>query len=224
MSKDPFEELFGPAADEPMPQTRPMPARQRLAQEQEVRVRASQPAAAGPARAERSGSAKPWIVVGIIAVLAIVASIAVVTIARGGGQDPDSSATAPATSEPAPETTQPDTTPDPEETPSEEPEEDQVPKVDVGPRPEKLDIDQWGVTSQLSSKFGVTQYRIENNNSELWLDSALIRQLPCEGKWGAVRTEAGEFEVLKPAERCAAAPELYDELWGLTDAWVKTIK
>jgi len=221
VSKDPFEELFGPAAEEPMPQTRPMPARQRLAQEQEVRVRASQPAAA--ARSDRAGRAKPWIVVGIIAVLAIVASITVVNLARGGGQDPASSTAGPSTSEPAPQTTAPPTTDPEEETPTEEPEEDKVPKVEVGPTM-SLPITQLGVTSQLSGKFGSTLYRIENNNTEIHLDSALISQLPCEGNWGAVRTESGKFEVLKPAERCAAAPELYDELWGLTDAWVKTIK
>lgn len=208
-----------------MPQTRPMPARQRLAQEQEVRVRASQPAAAAAAaRSDRAGRAKPWIVVGIIAVLAIVASITVVNLARGSGQDPASPTAGPSTSEPAPQTTAPQTTDPEEETPTEEPDEDKVPKVDVGPNPMALPIPQLGVTSQLSSKFGSTQYRIENNNTEIHLDSPLISQLPCEGNWGAVRAENGKFEVLKPAERCAAAPELYDELWGLTDAWVKTIK
>ncbi|RGE17628.1 hypothetical protein [Leucobacter sp. wl10] len=225
MSKDPLEELFGPSADEP----RPVPARQRLAQEQAERVRTAQLPAGKrgpqtrehPRVSERAARARPWIVVGVIAVLAIVASIIVVNAARGGREDAGS------TTDPAGQSNgtsaQPTQTGDPGATDGKGTEADKVPEVEVG-ETSTLPITQWGVSGQLSTKFGMTQYTLQNGNAELWLDSPLISQFPCEGNWGAVQTAAGQYEVLKPAERCAAAPELYDELWGLTDAFVQTIK
>ncbi|QBE48314.1 hypothetical protein [Leucobacter triazinivorans] len=226
MSKDPLEELFGPAPEQPQP----VPARERLAQEQAERVRTAQlPMEQQKRDAERprgASAAKPWIIVGLVAVLAIIVSIVVVNLVRGADAGSGSGEASDQTAEP---TTPPPTTPDaPEEGEGEgeddpEPPEDDVPRVEVGPTME-LPIPQWGVNGQLSSKFGSTSYTLENGNTELWLDSALIRQLPCEGNWGATQLAEGQYEVLRPAESCAAAPELYEELWGLTDAFVQSIR
>lgn len=247
MSRDPLEELFGisdegdrqqPATEQMAPvQPAPVPARNRLVQEQAERVRTSQlPAGkSGPAtRAtsvdpSRAAQAKPWIVVGVIAVLAIVASIVVLNIARGGQE------TAPeATQGPQPTTTEPSPSPtmgddaqtdgDAEEE-DEQPAADAPPQVDVGPT-NTMRIDAWGVTSELSQRFGSTSYAIPDNVN-LVLTSDLLASFPdsCAAMrqgWGATRQEDGTFTVLRPAEPCAEAPELYGEVWGLVDAWVKT--
>lgn len=220
MSKDPLEELFGPGAEQPQP----VPARERLAQEQAERVRTAQLSMdqREPKRSRSNPAATPWIVVGLVAVLAIVASIIVVNLVRGG-QTETGGGTDPGTQQPTEEPSTP-TEPTTPTTPEEEPEEpgDEVPEVEVGQTME-LQIPQWGVSGDLSGRFGSTSYVLENGNTELWLSSQLINQLPCDGNWGAVQTADGKYEVLKPAERCAAAPELYDELWGLTDAFVRSI-
>ena len=230
MTKDPFEELFGPRGDEPQP----VPARERLAQEQAERVRTAQlpmerggrgPWQSDDQRGERKAKALPWIIVGIVAVLAIVASIVAVNVARGGD-----AAVAPAETTAAPQPTKPQTTkPATEDTAEEEPEEDpdKVPTVEVGPTSE-MQIVPWNVTSQFPQRLGSTTFAIPDNVN-LILTSDLLNSFPdsCAAmrqQWGAKRLDNGTFELLRPAERCAAAPELYDEMWGLLDAWVKTIK
>ncbi|PRI11575.1 hypothetical protein [Leucobacter massiliensis] len=222
MSRDPLDELFGSTEEHP----EPVPARRRLAQEQAERVRTAQlpEQRRGRGRGDAS-SAVPWIVVGVIAVIAIVASIVVVNLARGAGSEPaaTSGPTRTSTESPRPTSPEPSSSPDADDDAEAEKPGDEVPRVEVGPTME-LAIPQWGVTSELSSRFGSTSYVLENGNTELWLSSDLIAQLPCEGNWGAVQTAGGKYEVLRPAERCAAAPELYDELWGLTDAFVQTIR
>lgn len=223
MSKDPLEELFGPISEEPEPA--PVQARERLSYEQAERVRTAQ---LQTTERGRSSAAKPWIIVGAVAAVAIVLSIVVVSLARGSGDPAPTATTAPtATKTPSPSKT---TTPTPEksETP-EAPKKDAVPKVEVGPTMD-LPIVNWGVSSRLSAKFGSTSYSFPNNdNITLILDSSLISSLPesCKAmrtQWGATRLEDGTFEVAKPAGPCADAPELYDELWGLTDAFVQSFK
>lgn len=233
MSKDPFEELFGPREDEPQP----VPARERLQYEQAERVRTAQlpmergsgrGAASGPGddeRGERKTKALPWIIVGIVAVLAIVASIVVVNIARGGEETPAPEATSTATPTAKPTTTAPPTEDAEEEEPEEDP--DQVPAVEVGPTSE-MQIVPWGATSQFPQRLGSTTFSIPDNVN-LILTNDLLNSFPdsCAAmrqQWGAKRLDNGTYEVLRPAERCAAAPELYDEMWGLVDAWVQTIK
>jgi hypothetical protein len=221
VSKDPLEELFGPISEEPEPA--PVQARERLSYEQAERVRTAQ---LQTTERGRSSAAKPWIVVGAVAAVAIVLSIVVVNLARGSGDPEPAATTAPtATKTPSPSKT---TTPTPEksETP-EEPKKDAVPKVEVGPT-SSLPIPAWGVSSELSQKFGSTSYSIPDNTN-LRLESPLINSLPesCAAmrtQWGAKRLEDGTFEVAKPADPCADAPELYDELWGLTDAFVQSFK
>lgn len=233
MSKDPLEELFGPAGEDTEPVAQPVPARQRLAQEQAERVRTQQlPAERGGSSPRERASARPpalpWIVVGIVAVLAIAASIVTVNLVRGAGAADEAASsteqsTAPATSEPT--APAPDDDEDEDESPETDP--DGPPRVDVG-ETSTMAIDAWGVTSELSQRFGSTQYAIPDNVN-LVLSSSLLDEFPescadMRAGWGATRAEDGTYSVLRPAETCAEAPELYDEVWGLVAAWVETIQ
>lgn len=222
MSKDPFEELFGPAEEEPQP----VPARERLAYEQAERVRTAQ-LATKSVQTSRMSKGKPWIIVGLVAVLALVGSIVVVNMARGGEDTTASpSTTAPTTREPS---TTPATTPattEPEETDEPTPDENKVPSVEVG-ETNRLPIGPWSAMSYLSQKLGSTTFNIPDGVN-LTLSSDLLNSFPEEcadmrQAWGATLLENGKFEIRKPATRCAAAPELYDEVWGLVAAWVETI-
>lgn len=228
MSKDPLEELFGPIDEEPEPFQAPAPPASPA-------PRASVPATPEPARtaqldtdragdpaANRKARMVPWIVVGAVAVVAIIASIVTLSIARGTGNEPEPTATqteAPTTTD----TTEPEPTSEPSEKPSEE--TGDVPKVDVG-QTNNMPIAAWNATSDISAKFGSVQYNITGD--DLVLSSALIDSLPssCEAmkaQWGATKNGT-KYELLKPSGECTAAPELYDELWGLTDAFVRTIR
>ena len=287
MSKDPFEELFGPLADdagdaasgglgasetptEPLPAPRvqgpppgtgapvpgirrgqgnpapapvpavtaattPMPARQRLAHEQAERVHTAQFPSSKRGGAERSGKTPtklPWIIVGAVAIVAIIASIVVVNAVRGNDTPPVAGSE---TNTTAPTTEQPETTPGtetPVAPPTEKPEPetkptDEAPKVEVGPTI-TLGIEAWGATSELSGRMGPTSYNIPDSVN-LQLSSELLDSFPasCEAmrtEWGATRLDNGTFQVRKPAESCAEAPELYDTVWGLVAAWVDSIK
>lgn len=279
MSRDPFEELFGPLGDDvndtegavqgndaptaPLPTTRPaitgvggqrgdvdgirrrqgsqigqptapiepvvaapMSARQPLAREQAERVMAAQ---AAPERRDRR-KITPWLVVGIVAVAAIVGSISVVNAVRGGDTEAaDTTAETAPSATPKPQTpvvpetpTEPEEKPEPEKKPS-----DEAPKVEVGPT-NVLPIEAWSATSQLSARLGSTSYSIPDNVN-LELTSDLLGSFPAgcgfaANAWGATRLDDGSFAVRKPAAICTEAPELYDEVWGLVAAWVDTIK
>ncbi|MEJ6489042.1 hypothetical protein PQI23_04825 [Leucobacter sp. USCH14] len=232
MSKDPFEELFGPADADPPAEPRPVPARERLSYEQAERVRTAQ-LETEPRRQGTRGAPKalPWIVVGAVAVIAIIVCIVLVNTVRGGTSSDNAADQEPTT------TSAPNETPSP--SPSNEADDDpdgsddadaadpnEVPAVEVGPT-STLDIPAWGVTSELSQKFGMTSYVIPDNVN-LQLSSPLIDSLPEEcaamrTQWGVTKGSDGTYSVLKPAETCEAAPELYDELWGLTDAFAKSV-
>lgn len=279
MSRDPFEELFGPLADDagdgagdgntgagsgrgsdaptaPLPAappaapapvpgvrrgqgrqtpntvaagaaaTAPVPARQRLAHEQAERVHTAQEQSPGNRGA--TSSRLPWIIVGAVAIIAIIVSIVVVNVARGSDNAPEANTNTTTTE---PEATQPET---PEPTPTtpekpapEEKPKDEVPSVEVGPTNVML-IGPWNATSQLSQRFGSASFVIPDNVN-LELSSGLLDSFPesCKAMrtaWGATRLDDGTYQVRKPAESCAEAPELYDTVWGLTAAWVDTIK
>lgn len=274
MSRDPFEELFGPLSDDagngdtgaesargsetptaPLPTPRadapvpgvrrrqggqepnlvpavtaataPVPARKRLAHEQAERVHTAQQPASS--RGNVTSSRLPWIIVGAVAVIAIVVSIVVVNIARGTESAPEANTnttTEPTTPQPEPESDTPSPTtpetPKPEERPK-----DEAPSVEVGPTDVML-IGPWNATSQLSQRFGPARFEIPDNVN-LQLSSGLLDSFPesCAAMrtaWGATRLDDGTFQVRKPAESCAEAPELYDTVWGLVTAWVETIK
>jgi len=238
VSKDPFEELFGPAEEEPQP----VPARERLAYEQAERVRTSplpaaersatppnRDGAAGgrdTAESDRANKVKPWIIVGIITVVALIASIVILNLARAGDSPAETATPTPTptqTSAPAPTTTSPTPT---EEADDEEDAPDTAPSVEVGPT-NTMPIGPWNATSELSQRFGQTSFAIPDGVN-LVLTNDLLNSFPdsCAAMrqaWGATKLADGTYEVLKPETRCEAAPELYDEVWGLLDAWVKTI-
>lgn len=237
MSKDPFEELFGPAdSAEPPTEPQPVPARQRLSYEQAERVRTAQLSTEPRTARTQSGEAPralPWIVVGVVAVVAIVVCIVLVNVVRGGEASetpkPSSSPSSTPSATPTPSAADDDDSTDAQADADGDDADDPnaVPDVEVGPT-SQLQITQWNATSDLSQKFGRTQYYIEGENLQL-LESPLIASLPesCAAmrtQWGATRGADGTFTLMKPAEKCAAAPEVYDEIWGLTDAFVKTIK
>ncbi len=175
----------------------------------------------------RSRRFLPWVIVGGGAVIALIASIFIINAVRGG-TEPGPTAAPPATTTQT-QTTEPTTT-SPEPTETNEPTTptaDQPPRVEVGSTM-TLDIPWWGVTADLSTKFGQTSYAIDANG-RLVLTSSLIDSLPaaCRAggqEWGITKIDDASFEVLRPAERCADAPELYDELWGLTAAMVDSIR
>lgn len=270
MSKDPFEELFGPLSDdagngdtgvesargsetptaplptpraaEPVPgvrrglgggtpsqapaaavETTPVPARQRLAHEQAERVHTAQKPTSS--RGSTTSTRLPWIIVGAVAIVAIIVSIVVVNVARGSESAPEATTntttTEPETTQPEPETTTPEA-PKPVEKPK-----DQAPSVEVGPTV-TMQIVPWTVTSELSQRFGQTSFNIPDGVN-LELTSELLNSFPesCAAMrtaWGATKLEDGTFQVRKPAEGCAEAPELYDTVWGLVAAWVDTIQ
>ena len=202
-----------------------MPARQRLAHEQAERVHTAQTPAA------KKKIAMPWIVVGAVAVIAIILSIVVVNIVRGADSAPqatppssETTETAPQTPETAPETEQPPAEPEPEPEPEKT---DEAPQVDVGGT-NPMPIGPWNSTSEISTRFGMVYYAVPDNVN-LELTSDLLNSFPEEcaamrTAWGATRLDDGTIQIRKPAESCAAAPELYNEVWGLVAAWIDTIQ
>ena len=52
---------------------------------------------------------------------------------------------------------------------------------------------------------------------------ALVEEAMRTG-FGITKKADGSYVVLRPNERCAEAPELFDEVWGLTAAIIPTIK
>lgn len=231
-------------ADVPVPPVAPVPTAPVAAQSRrDVRI-APVPPAPLPTSRERDyepievtgGAAMPkrwlpWAIVGGGAAIALIASFVVVGAVTGGSNE-EQVANLPATTEaPVVETprepVEDTTASEPEPVVAEEEEDDSKPPVvEVGPTM-TLPVSQWAVTAELSSRFGQTFYSI-NTPDQLVLNSALIDSLPasCEAmrqQWGILRVDGNKYEVLKPADKCAAAPELYDELWGLTAAMVATV-
>ena len=164
----------------------------------------------------------PWLIVAAVAIAAVIIAFVVVNNLRD--DEPAPSPTATADPAPTPTETGPTTDPTPKPTPTPEP-DDGVPDVDVG-ETFTMPIEAWGTSAEVSHKFGTVFYTIPAES--LILSSPLINSLPEEcadmrSQWGVTRIPDG-YEVLKPEERCEAAPELYDELWGLTAAMVDSME
>lgn len=167
----------------------------------------------------------PWIVVGAGAVVALIAAVLIVFAVRGGGEPAPTAA--PTTSEsPEPDPSE-STAPEPSDEPDETPAPDEAPTVEVGQTGD-FPIPDWGLSGQISGQLGWPQYRFEGENLILF-GGSLLPQFPdsCaamrEG-FGLTRQADGSLEVLRPAERCAAAPELYDQVWGLVAATIPTFQ
>lgn len=169
----------------------------------------------------------PWIVVGAGAVVALIAAVLIVFAVRGDGGEPSPTAAPTTTEEPStPAPTEEEPKPSPTETDA--PDSDQPPTVDVG-RTGTMDIPAWGVTSQISAKFGWPSYTIDAGGNLVLDGGTLLPEFPesCAAMrtgFGITKKADGSYVVLRPAERCADAPELFDEVWGLTAAIIPTIK
>jgi len=181
--------------------------------------------------AEKSHSKMiPWIIVGAGAILAIILAIVVVFAVRGGSAEPTETAE-PTTEAPAEPTTEEPTAEPPAET-SEPPAEttppaDEPPEVEVG-KTGSFKIDSWGVQGEISAKFGWPSYTI-SNGTLTFEGGTLLPQFPdsCAAMrtgFGITKLDDGTFEVHRPAETCAEAPDFYNEVWGLTAAIVPTLK
>lgn len=171
----------------------------------------------------------PWIIVGAIAVIALVASVMIVLSVRGSdnAEAPaaDAPAEAPATQEPAAPGTPDEPADGPADPETPETMGDEAPTVDVG-QTGAFPIPDWGLTGEISAKFGWPQYRFEGDTLIL-SGGTLLPKFPesCaamrEG-FGLTKLEDGTLEVHRPAETCAEATELYNQVWGLTAATIPT--
>ena len=171
----------------------------------------------------------PGSIAGIVAVVAILASIVVLNLARGGGDEPTPTA--------GPTTQAPTTTeaPKPTPTPSEKPETD---------KPDEDEAARRRCGGYLRLPHHAVECHLPVAGAPRWRN---VRRLSGSGQRGAaavgdalqlvprrLRRDAygvgrdvspdGSFAVAKPASKCTAAPELYDEVWGLLNAWVGTIE
>lgn len=168
----------------------------------------------------------PWIIVGAGAVLAIVASLVIVFAVRGG-EDPQP----PPVTEPTAESPAEPTTEEPIEPTAEpvdpEPAPDEPPTVEVGNTGD-FNIESWGVQGEISAKFGWPSYTI-SGDVLTFEGGTLLPQFPesCAAMrtgFGIKKAADGTFEVHRPAETCAEAPDFYNEVWGLTAAIIPTLK
>jgi len=225
-----------PAASE-TPSTAPLPSGSNLVEDPASDLFGSDPLPSPGSEEEYErisvvGSEKPrskfvpWLIVGLGAVLAIAVSIVIVLAVRGGGEsEPQTEPTTqspPATSEPTEETPV-----EPTETEPETPAADEPPEVEVG-NTGSFKIDSWGVQGEISAKFGWPSYKI-SGDTLTFEGGTLLPQFPdsCAAMrtgFGITKKADGSFEVFRPAETCAEAPDFYNEVWGLTAAIIPTLK
>lgn len=165
----------------------------------------------------------PWIVVGGVAILAILISIIMVNVTRSSNAEAEPAPT----SEPVVVSPAPTNTASPKPTVEPEPEADTAPTVDVGNTSE-MRIDQWNAVTQVSGRFGALNYVVEGETMRI--TSALTDSFPAscgptmKTGWGVERVGGTTYQVVKPASKCADSPELYDQVWGLTQAMADAIK
>lgn len=172
---------------------------------------------------QRHQGSLPWVIVGVIVVLALVASALVIHFVRNQQQSDSarSSQTAPAETEG--EGSASSNQNDEEESSSQS---DDVPMAEVGGT-FQLRITQWDQQVALSHKLGGVRYELKSGPDRVVLSADLINQLPAScaqmrEEFGFLKTASGKFEVLKPQQVCKADRELYNEIWGLLDAAAKT--
>ncbi|MEB4613856.1 hypothetical protein [Leucobacter sp. M11] len=188
--------------------------------------------------AARNQRMLPWLITATVSVIAIITAMVFVTLVKAADQV-ESELGAGQTQSPAPETSEtpkPAETPDPEESEKPTEESTEVPKVEVGPTGNTV-IAPWGVSLDLSTQLGYTRWSIPSGE-ELLFEFPLAQELPdsCSASrtgWGFARVDqavpgsyaAGgqHYTLLKPAA-CSADKKLYDQLWGLTDAAMRSIK
>lgn len=254
MSRDPLEELFGsyedddatapidtpvpapaPAAAQYAPKQAPQPAprqAQRPAQDQ-VQTRPV------PARTKKKTPIVPWIIVGIVVLLALIGSLFVVNMVNNNDAKQDSTSET-TSNDPASEAPSDSPSESPaEETPTEteEPATDEPPKVDVGADPIKMPVAPANISIETSRKFtgsvgwyvpaGFTDDRVMISSPFMndFPDSCSAMRAPeMNSPWGIQKGADGKWTVVKPETKCADAPELYDEVWGLMQAVADSAK
>lgn len=164
----------------------------------------------------------PWIVVAAVSVIAIIAALIIVSLLRGSAE---TTAESNSTNQPA-TTSSPSSQPEPTAA-EEDPASDRAPSVDVGST-SVMQIGQWNATAEVSNRFGALNYRI--TGEVLLFASALTDSFPAScGEemrtgWGVERVDGASYRVVKPAGQCAESPELYEQVWGLTQAMADSIK
>lgn len=178
-----------------------------------------------PKQRQRSPHLVPWIVVGVVVIVALVASTLLVRYLRPAASEPQTppAATKPSTPAPAPDAD--DDADDPEKEPA-KPAKPKVPEVEVG-NTFPLRITQWEKQVQISQKFGGVWYELRGDPVVAHLSAPLIDQLPeacadMRDEFGFTQNDDGSLGVLKPEATCDADPELYNEIWGLLDAAART--
>ncbi|MFC5337896.1 hypothetical protein [Leucobacter denitrificans] len=181
-----------------------------------------------PARGKGSRRALPWIIVGIVAVLMLIGAFIFVNAITGSDSEPEQTADAPTTQETPSEEPSEVPSETPSETPSEEPPVDEAPAVDVGTT-FPMEISYAGITVDVSHQFTNVEWFYQAGPPErVLIQSGLMNSFPdsCaamrspEGlsPWGLERAEDDTWTVVRPAGTCEAAPELYDQVWGLMQA------
>lgn len=225
-----------PPAPQPAPRTAPVagsaaPVRP-AAQPRIARSGAAEPATRQvPATRRGMGAALPWIIVGAVAVVALVGSLLVVNAMRGDDPQPEPSTSAP---QPTPSETEEPQTEAPEPEP-EEPAAETAPTVEVGPNPIPLDISYAGISVESSQKLTNPQWFYQAGPPErVMFESGLMNSFPdaCaamrspqgQSPWGIEKGDDGKWSVVRPGGTCSADPKLYDEVWGLMQAVADSVK
>jgi cytoskeletal protein RodZ len=185
-----------------------------------------------PKQRKRSPHLVPWIVVGLIIVIALVVSTLVVKGLRAddsdtaGNNDKSQSSTQKVPSDKNSDTSGDDKSDD--DSKKEDEKKNQVPEVTVG-QTTQLNITQWSIQVDVSQKLGAVWYSLEGDPPSAFLTSSLIDQLPeqcaqMRSQFGFIKHSDGSLDVMKPDKTCQADPQLYNEIWGLLDAAANTAR
>lgn len=100
-----------------------------------------------------------------------------------------------------------------------------APEVTVGST-YQLEIAQWDKKLEVSSKLNGLRYELVDNNTRANLSLDLAQSLPescaaLRSQFG-FKLEGNKVKAIKPQATCPAAPEVYNEIWGLLEAAAKT--
>ena len=168
----------------------------------------------------------PWITVGIIVIVALVASTVLINSVNAAKTETKQTTSETASTSSDKEEKDTATVDKDKETVA-VPDPDTAPSVEVG-QTINLNVSQWGLSVDISSKFGASHYQLIDNNNKLQLNSGLINSLPescsaMRSQFGFIKDESGKLSVMKPEATCQDATQLYNEIWGLLDAATKTV-
>lgn len=186
----------------------------------------------------RSPHLIPWLVTGLIAIVALLVAVVVLNVSRGAlsaEQEP----APPAAEEPS-EVEPPVAEPGTPDTPP-VPESDPAPPVGDNPD-DAIDTSHvaagetyflevewgWDISTEVPNKLIPWTYTIPDG-VHLQLNSELIDSLPasCEAQkssWGLEKTEDGKIKAWSPQKMCEENQSLYTELLGLVRHMEETVK